>query len=172
MKRTPLALLAAILVAVVWLLAACDSVTQPIDPAGEAATSEALMATSHSSRLALDYVKTESGPSSFNWFGSVSGGINGDLETLVVDARLSPRIWHIQTVWTVTHTPTGGEKDFVAHLNGTLDIVSGKLLLNGKIVTGYLAGAQVHDEGVLTGYTGPGGTIFEGSLWIMPGSAD
>ena len=172
MKRTPLALLAALLVAVVWLVAACDSVTQPMDPAGEAVSSEALLATSPPRRLALDYVKTESGSGSFNWFGSVSGGINGDLETLVVDARLSPRIWHIQTVWTVTNTPNGSAKNFVAHLNGTLNIVSGKLLLNGKIVTGYLAGAQVHDEGVLTGFTGVGGTIFEGSLWIMPGSAD
>jgi hypothetical protein len=143
-----------------------------MDPAGEAATSEALLATSHSSRLALDYIKTESGPGSFNWFGSVSGGINGSLETLVVDARLSPRIWHIQTVWTVTDTPNGGAKNFVAHLNGTLDIVSGKLLLNGKIVSGYLAGAQVHDLGFLTGSTGVGGTIFKGTLWIMPGSAD
>jgi hypothetical protein len=170
MKRTPLALLAALLVAVVWLVAACDSVTQPMAPAGEAVSSEALLATSPPRRLALGYVKTESGLETFNWFGNVSGGINGDLETQVTGFFASGHILHIQTVWTVTNA--SGGKNFIANLDGTLDTNSGKLLLNGAIVNGYLVGARVHDEGVLTGFTGVGGTIFEGSLWIMPGSAD
>jgi len=158
-------------------LAACDGATQPLGPAADASAtpasaSDPLMAPSRPTPLTVSYTKTESGFQTFNWFGETSGRINGSLETQVVGARLSPRIWHIQTVWTVTNTPNGGAQDFVAHLDGTLDVVSGKLLLNGEIVSGYLAGAQVHDLGFLIGLTPAGGTIFKGTLWIMPGSAD
>lgn len=156
-------------------LAACDGATQPLGPIADASgaaasASDPLMAPSRPSPIEVSYTKTESGSGTFNWFGEVSGRINGNLETQVVGARLSPRIWHIQTVWTVTNTRDGA-KNFVAHLNGTLDVVSGKLLLNGEIVSGFLAGAQVHEQGVLTGFTPAGGTIFRGTLWIMPGSA-
>ncbi len=152
-----------------FTLAACsDSSNDLVEPQLRSDVPVSVMAAPRSP-LVMDYMKTESGPGSANWLGSVWGDIDGDLETQVVGLMVAGKIWHIQTIWTVTGA---GAHDFVAELNGMLDTSSGKLLLNGAIVSGYLAGAQVHEEGFLTGFTEAGGTIFEGFVRIMPGSAD
>ena len=119
--------------------------------------------------LMLDYVKVESAPSSLNWFGNVTGDIDGNLETRVVGADQSGHILHIQTEWSVD----AGTESFEAALVGILDTRTGRLVLNGEVTSGYLAGAQVHDQGRMTG-TDPttGGTVFTGFIRIMPGSAN
>lgn len=119
--------------------------------------------------LMLDYVKVESAPNSLNWFGGVTGDINGTLETRVVGAEQSGHILHIRTEWSVD----AGAESFQAALDGTLDTKTGRLLLDGDITSGYLAGARAHNQGRLTG-TDPvtGGTVFTGFLRIMPGSAN
>lgn len=117
--------------------------------------------------IEFDYVKVESGPGTFNWFGNVSGGINGALETRVVGFWQSGPILHIQTEWIV-----GGSTPFQASLDGTLDSRTGKLNLIGVVTSGWLAGARMHNSGQLTGIDATtGGTVFEGSAKLMPGSA-
>ncbi len=149
-----------------FTLAACsDSSNDLVEPQLRSDVPVSAMAPPRSP-LVMDYIKTESDLETFNWFGSVSGDINGNLETQVVGVMYSGKIWHIQTIWTVTDA---GAQNFVAELDGILDTSSGKLLLNGAIVSGHLAGARVHEDGVLTGFTAAGGTVFEGFLRIMPG---
>lgn len=135
----------------------------------EPASPEMAAVLAPASPLMLDYVKVESAPNSLNWFGGVTGDIDGGLETRVVGAEPSGHILHIRTEWSVD----AGAQSFEAELAGTLDTKTGRLLLNGEVTSGYLAGAQAHNQGRLTG-TDPttGGTVFTGFLRIVPGSAN
>ncbi len=153
--RGPIALLSLV------VLAACSDPTA-VDPP------QFLIGGSALRPLSLEYVKTETGPGTAQWTGSVSGDVSGDLQTQVLSLRVSDHIWHIETFWQVS----AGGQSFEASLVGTLDVETGELLLNGRVVSGYLSGARVHNEGQLTGFDpGTGGTVFEGFMRIMPGSA-
>jgi hypothetical protein len=153
----------ALLVSATLLLPACDAAT-PVS----LTSPEPSAAIVPAAPILMDYVKVETGPGSLNWLGSVSGDVIGALETRVVGASQSGHILHIQTKWSVD----AGAESFEADLDGTLDTKTGRLLLDGAVMSGYLAGARVHDEGQLTG-TDPStsGSVFEGFLRIMPGSA-
>ncbi len=153
---------AALLVSSALLLPACDTVS-PVSPAPPDPAAALVPA----APIVMDYVKVETGPGSLNWLGSVSGDVNGGLETRVLGATESGHILHIQTKWSVA----AGAESFEAELDGTLDTSTGRLLLNGAVTSGYLAGAKAHNEGQMTGTdAGTGGTVFEGFLRIMPGS--
>jgi len=118
----------------------------------------------------LEYVKVETGNQTGMWSGRIWGGFLPTpvgLETQVYDLRVTGKIWHIKTYWTVD----GGTRAFRAELEGTVNTETGSLLLNGTVVSGVLAGARVHNEGKLTQVLGSGATVFEGSLRIMPASA-
>ena len=150
---------AAILACGALLLTGCDDAS-PTGPEPSAALIPA-------APLLMDYVKVETAPGSLNWLGSVSGDIDGGLETRVVGATQSGHVLHIVTEWRVD----AGLQSFEARLEGTLDTRSGGLLLNGEITSGYLEGARAFNQGQLTGIDAvTGGTVFEGSLRILPGS--
>lgn len=144
------------------LLSACtDTAPAPLDPAA------ALVAPA--AAIMMDYVKVETSAGSLNWLGGVTGDVTGRLETRVVGARQSGHILHIQTEWSVA----AGAQSFDASMAGTLDTKTGRLLLNGEVTSGYLAGARAHNQGRLTGTdTGTGGSVFEGFLRIAPASAN
>lgn len=64
-------------------------------------------------------------------------------------------------------------RSLTAVLDGSFNMSTGKTVLNGTVVSGWLAGAQVHEEGQLVAYnpdTGVG--TFVGTVQLMPGSAD
>lgn len=145
-------------------LAACDH-PPALAPADGP---QLLIGGSPSSPHELTYVKTETGAGTAHWTGTVAGDISGDLRTQVLGVRVAGHLWHLETRWQVD----AGAQSFVAELDGTLDTRTGKLLLLGPIVSGYLAGAQVYDDGQLTGFdAGTGGTVFEGRLRITTASA-
>lgn len=124
---------------------------------------------SANSPLEISYVKTETGSGTAQWTGSVSGDVSGDLRTQVVGLRVSGAIWHIDTLWEID----AGAASFNAELRGTLNTNTGKLLLTGQAVSGDLTGARIYDEGQLTGVDPvTGGTVFEGSILLIPRSAN
>jgi hypothetical protein len=143
--------------------AACSEAPEPLAP-NLAATSDKLV----NQPFELDYLKTETGNGTAMWTGSISGDLlTGGLETEVYELRVTGKIWHIKTYWTVT----AGTRSFRAELDGTVNTETGALLLNGEIVSGLFVGARVHDEGTLVRVLPTGETVFEGKLWIMGASS-
>jgi hypothetical protein len=112
----------------------------------------------------VEFYKTDP-EEDFVWNGTVSGGVNGELETALLDATQSGPILHVVFDWIIT----GSDCDFTARMNGTLDTQSGKVLMNGTVTDGCYLGAQVHEEGQLVDPTVSG---FAGTIRVMPGSAD
>jgi hypothetical protein len=100
------------------------------------------------------------------WKGSVTGDVTGDLETRLLNLRVSGAVWHVEFDWIVTNT---AGTSFTARLTGTLNTNTGKVVMNGLVIDGYLEGAQVHEEGVLTDATA---SKFEGVIRIAPQSAE
>ena len=100
------------------------------------------------------------------WKGSTTGDVTGDLETRLLSLRVSGPIWHVEFDWIISGA---GATSFTARLNGTLNTKTGKVVMNGTVIDGYLEGAQVHEEGRLTDATA---SKFEGTIRIAPQSAD
>ncbi len=99
------------------------------------------------------------------WEGAVIGDIEGDLRTELTSLREAGPIWHVTFDWIIT----AGEQSFVADLSGTLNTLTGRVVMNGTIVEGYLAGAQVHEQGQLVDAEN---SCFAGTIRIMPATAD
>jgi hypothetical protein len=98
------------------------------------------------------------------WEGTVSGDINGDLRTELTDLHVTGSIWQVRFDWIID----AGPESFVADLSGILNTGSGAVVMNGSVVSGYLPGAQVYEEGQLIDAEN---LCFEGSIRIMPSSA-
>jgi hypothetical protein len=160
------------LVALFTLAAACGDSANLVAPDISASVSYVPVP------LAFDYVKVEDGGGMFTWKGNVSGGdIDGTLTTAVVGVRFAGPIAHLSTIWIVTKATipiigVSGTYSFVAELDGTLDTRTGKLRLNGEVVSGALVGSQIRTVGQLTGgAVGVSVTTFEGSGRLMVGSS-
>jgi hypothetical protein len=100
------------------------------------------------------------------WKGSVTGDVAGDLETRLLSLRVSGAIWHVEFDWIVSGA---AGTSFTARLNGILNTKTGKVVMNGTVIDGYLEGAQVHEEGLLTDATA---SKFEGTIRIAAQSAE
>jgi hypothetical protein len=59
-------------------------------------------------------------------------------------------------------------RSLTAVLDGRFNFSTGKTVLNGTVVNGWLAGAQVHEEGQLVALDP---LTFVGTVQLMPGSA-
>jgi hypothetical protein len=101
------------------------------------------------------------------WEGTVHGAFEGELRTELMDYRETGQVVHVDFAWIITGTP-GGEYDFVAHLSGILNLNTGAVVMTGRVVDGYLQGAQVHEEGQLVE---PVNSAFQGYIRIMPATA-
>jgi hypothetical protein len=99
------------------------------------------------------------------WNGTVSGDINGELQTVLLDFSASSKILHVEFDWIIK----AGDQSFTARLYGILDTETGKVVMDGTIVDGWLQGAQVHEEGQLVD---PAHSGFAGTIRIMPASAN
>lgn len=100
------------------------------------------------------------------WEGTVEGDIEGDLRTELTDLRESGNVWHVRFDWIITADNPG--ESFTADLSGILNLNTGRVVMNGRVVDGYLKGARVHEEGQLVD---PGNFGFEGLINIMPATA-
>jgi hypothetical protein len=98
------------------------------------------------------------------WEGSVSGDVAGDLITVLTRCNCSGRIWHVEFDWIID----AGAKSFTAHLRGTLNTVTGAVVMNGTVVDGFLEGARVHEKGQLVDAAT---RAFEGTIRVMPSTA-
>ena len=99
------------------------------------------------------------------WEGSVSGDVTGNLRTELTSLRVAGPIWHVQFNWIID----AGPHSFTAHLKGTLNTLTGRVVMNGTIVDGWLLGAQVHEEGLLID---PATLGFQGTIRVTPATAD
>lgn len=113
----------------------------------------------------LDFDKSIVDPDGV-WQGTVSGDIEGDLTTVLTSLRVAGPIWHVTFDWIIDADDP--DYSFTANLSGTLNTKTGKVVMNGTIVDGYLLGAQVHEEGQLVDAE----TLqFQGTIRIMPATA-
>jgi hypothetical protein len=99
------------------------------------------------------------------WKGTVAGDVNGDLTTFLTSCTgCSGQIWHVEFDWIIA----AGAESFTAHLAGILNTRTGKVVMDGPVVAGFLQGAQVHEEGQLV----DAATLrFEGSITVLPATA-
>ena len=120
----------------------------------------AVSASSEPDRLVFD--KTAIAPGV--WHGTVSGNIDGALTTELLSLESTGSIWHVTFDWIVD----AGPSSFTARLSGILNLDTGAVVMNGNVVSGYLVGAQVHEEGQLID---PPSGRFVGSIRLMPATA-
>jgi len=115
--------------------------------------------------LQVDWVKHVTDPAAFVFEGTTSGAAPGTLTSRLVslDASTGP-ILHVTFDWIVT----SGDRSFTARTSGSWNTNTGRIVLNGRVIVGYLLGAQVHDEGQLVD---PSTLTFQGFLRIMPDTA-
>jgi hypothetical protein len=99
------------------------------------------------------------------WEGNVTGDVTGNLMTELTSLRVAGPIWHVQFNWIID----AGEHSFTARLNGTLNTLTGKVVMNGTVVDGWLLGAQVHEEGQLID---PNTLRFQGTIQVMPATSN
>jgi hypothetical protein len=97
------------------------------------------------------------------WEGVVTGDIDGDLQTVLTDLRVSGAIWHVRFDWII-----GGDDAFTADLAGTLNTRTGRVVMNGQVVDGHLQGARVHEQGQLVDAVN---SCFAGTIDILPATA-
>lgn len=97
------------------------------------------------------------------WKGSVAGDIEGGLTTRILSLREAGPIWHVTFDWIVD----AGDKSFTARLNGTVNTETGRVVMNGRVVEGYLLGARVAERGQLINANGDA----VGTIRLMPASA-
>lgn len=112
--------------------------------------------------IAFDKVFVEE----WEWEGTVSGDVEGDLRTELITSRETGKILHVEFDWIITADDE--DKSFTAKLYGTLNNNTGKVVMNGTVIEGWLMGARVHEEGQLTD---PATGRFEGTIQINPATS-
>jgi hypothetical protein len=99
------------------------------------------------------------------WNGTVSGDIEGALTTQLLSLEQVGPILKVSFAWIVN----AGDQSFTAVLYGTLNTLTGRVEMDGTVVEGWLAGAQVHEEGQLVD---PAAGRFQGTISIFPMTAE
>lgn len=112
----------------------------------------------------LSFEKCPSGEGT--WAGTVAGDVTGTLMTVLNSAEASDGILHVNFDWVVG----AGTQSFTANLDGTLSTKTGRVVMNGTVVDGWLEGARVHEQGRLAPDLGE--NCFRGSIRVMPATAD
>jgi hypothetical protein len=115
-----------------------------------------------SAPVRLDFAKTATAPGV--WHGSVSGDIGGALTTRLIALEVTAPIWHVTFDWIVD----AGAASFTARLDGILNTETGAVVMDGTVISGFLLGAQVHEQGQLVD---PAALEFVGSIRLMPATA-
>jgi hypothetical protein len=117
------------------------------------------------SPVEVDFVKHATDPTQFVFGGTVSGGVSGGLTSRLVslDAVSGP-VYHVTFEWSVS----AGAMWFTARTSGIWNTLTGSVVMDGRVIAGYLDGAQVHEEGQLVD---PSTLTFAGFLRLLPDTA-
>jgi hypothetical protein len=150
--------IAAVLVAAVTLIGCDRSATAP----ASLATAGVQAAASPHPLLHLQFAKCATGPGV--WEGQVTGDVIGDLRTELRELAVTGSIWHVRFDWIIE----AGEPSFVGDLSGTLNLATGRVVMNGTVSEGQGEGARVHEEGQLVD---PELSCFEGTIRVMTHSS-
>jgi hypothetical protein len=121
------------------------------------------LADAASDPIRLSFEKCPSGAGV--WAGTVAGDVTGTLTTRLTSVDASDGILHVNFDWIVG----AGTRSFRANLDGILSTETGRVVMNGTVVEGWLEGAQVHEEGLLA--PDLGAVCFRGSIRLMPATA-
>jgi hypothetical protein len=117
--------------------------------------------------LQVDFVKHVVDPVNLIFQGTASGAVTGSLTSRLVSLQgVSGPVYHITFDWIVS----AGSQSFTARTTGIWNTSTGDVVMNGEVVSsGYLSGAQVHEEGHLVD---PSTLTFAGFLQLMPATAE
>ena len=117
--------------------------------------------------LQVDFVKHVVDPVNLIFEGTTSGAVSGSLTSQLVSLNgVSGPVYHVTFDWIVS----AGAQSFTARTTGIWNTVTGEVVMNGSVISsGYLSGAQVHEEGHLVD---PSTLTFAGFLQLIPATAD
>ena len=129
------------------------------------AASLAATASASNEPVTLSFTKHVVDPANLVFEGDVSGAIEGGLVSRAVSVNgAGGEVTRFTFDWIVS----AGAKSFTARLDGILNAVTGQVVMNGTVISGYLRGAEVHEAGRLVD---PATFTFAGTIWIMPATA-
>ena len=114
----------------------------------------------------VDFVKHVVDPNALVFQGTASGAVDGSLTSKLVslDGVTGP-VYHVTFDWIVS----AGAQSFTARTSGTWNTLTGAVVMNGSVISsGWLAGAQVHEQGHMTD---PATLSFAGYLRFLPATA-
>lgn len=118
-------------------------------------------ATASTSAVVIPFEKHWIGPG--HYVGTACDG--GTIDMQLSNSSVTGDVQHFTAIVQLAC----GERALTAVLAGSFNFSTGKTVLNGAVVDGWLAGAQVHEEGQLVGLDP---LTFAGTVQLMPGSAD
>jgi len=97
-----------------------------------------------------------------HYVGTACG--NGAIDMQLSDSSVTGNVQH----FTATVQLACADGTLTAVLDGRFNFSTGRTVLNGFVAEGWLAGAEVHEEGQLVGLDP---LTFVGTVQLMPGSA-
>jgi hypothetical protein len=122
-----------------------------------------------SSSMVIPFEKHAVGPG--HYVGTAGDG--GTIEMQVYDSRFTGGDPETSDHWIqhfkATLQLTVGGQSLTAALDGQFNFTTRQTVLNGVVLDGWLSGAQIHEEGTLTGFAP---LTFVGTVMLMRGSAD
>ncbi len=121
-----------------------------------------------SSSIVIPFEKHAIGPG--HYVGTAGDG--GTIEMQVYDSSFTGGDPETSSHWVqhfkATLKLTVGGQSLTAALDGQFNFTTRQTVLNGIVVDGWLSGAQIHEEGTLTGFAP---LTFVGTVMLMRGSA-
>ena len=122
-----------------------------------------------SSSIVIPFEKHAVGPG--HYIGTAGAG--GTIELQVYDSRFTGGDPETSAHWVqhfeATLRLTVGGQSLTAALDGQFNVTTLQTVLDGVVVDGWLSGAQVHEEGRVTGFSP---LTFVGTVMLMRGSAN
>jgi hypothetical protein len=104
-------------------------------------------------------------PAAFTFAGTSGGDAPGTLTSQLVSIEnVSGRVYHVTFDWIIA----AGARSFVARTSGIWNTERGLVTMDGTVTSGYLAGAEVHEQGELID---PQTLRFQGVIQLMPRTA-
>lgn len=98
------------------------------------------------------------------WIGTVGGGLDGSLQTILLNADTDQPVWLVAFEGVVD----AGEGSFRAHVGGTLDTTTGQVRMHGVVTSGFMLGAAVEWQGQMVDEEA---SRFEGTIVLTPAQA-